>query len=91
MRAAVSSDRRGGGDHSETERFGKLDRLGNVRPDSRAVVGDLLVRGDVEKDAELFESIEAGAGDKLKRYVSRSSVAYKLAVQYFLYNNFLNL
>ena len=51
----------------------------------------VIVQGDVEKDAELFESIEAGAGDKLKRYVSRSSVAYKLAVQYFLYNNFLHI
>lgn len=51
----------------------------------------VIVQGDVEKDAELFESIEAGAGDKLKRYVSRGSVAYKLAVQYFLYNNFLNI
>lgn len=51
----------------------------------------VIVQGDVENDAELFESIEVGAGDKLKRYVSRSSLAYKLSVEHFLYNNFLSI
>ena len=49
------------------------------------------VRGDVEIDAAVFENIERGAGDKLKRYVKRSTETYELAVKSFLYNNRWNL
>ncbi len=49
----------------------------------------LLIEGDVTKDARTFEAIEPGAGERLERYVQRSSVAYELSVNHFLYNNFL--
>lgn len=48
----------------------------------------LTLNGDLWQDKQLFESIEAGAGDKLGRYVAKSSLAYQLAVKYFLYSNF---
>ena len=46
------------------------------------------VMADIEQDRKLFESIEPGAGEKLKRYVNRSTQTYNMAVKYFLYNNF---
>ncbi|NCU30183.1 phytoene desaturase [Candidatus Saccharibacteria bacterium] len=51
----------------------------------------LTIQGDVNNDKKLFESIELGAGKKLQRYVSKSSLAYKVAVEYFLYTNLLSL
>lgn len=49
------------------------------------------VYGDVDKDKNLFESLEPGAGKMLKAYVDNSSHAYHIAVEYFLYNNFTRL
>lgn len=49
---------------------------------------ELTIQGDVSSDKNLFESIESGAGQKLEKYVKRSSLAYKIATRYFLYNNF---
>lgn len=51
----------------------------------------IVLQGNVEKDKALFESIEPGAGARLESYVARSSLAYELAVKYFLYNNFLRI
>ncbi len=51
----------------------------------------IVVQGDEAKDRVLFESIEQEAGDKLHRYVARSSRIYDIAVQHFLYNNFKRL
>lgn len=48
----------------------------------------LVIQGSVKQDKHLFEAIEPGAGMALERYVRKSSLAYKLAVKYFLYNNF---
>lgn len=48
----------------------------------------LTIQGDVDKDAATFEAIEPGAGEKLHRYVARSSNIYHLSVNYFLYSNF---
>lgn len=48
----------------------------------------LTLQGDIKQDKHLFEAIEPGAGATLERYVKRSSLAYTLAVKYFLYNNF---
>ena len=48
----------------------------------------VYIQGDVKQDRNVFESIESGAGDKLEGYVDRSSTAYELAVNYFLYSNF---
>lgn len=47
--------------------------------------------GDVKQDAKTFEAIETGAGDKLIKYVNRSSLTYEMAVKYFLYNNFTSI
>lgn len=43
---------------------------------------------DQSKNIELFESIEAGAGQKLIEYTNQSIKIYDLALKYFLYNNF---
>ncbi len=51
----------------------------------------LLVQGDVESDKATFEAIEAGAGEKLQRYVDDATLAYELSVRQFLYNNFLRI
>lgn len=48
----------------------------------------LIIHSDVDKDVATFETIEPGAGEKLRRYVSRSSQVYEVAVKYALYNNF---
>lgn len=48
----------------------------------------LTIQGNVEADREVFEQIEHGAGKKFEHYVAKSSLAYRLAVEYFLYNNF---
>lgn len=47
----------------------------------------LVIQGDAERDASVFEAIEPGAGQKLGQYVHRSSETYELAVTHFLYNN----
>lgn len=48
----------------------------------------ITIAGDLETDAETFESIELGAGQKLYRYVERSQKIYDLSVKHFLYTNF---
>lgn len=48
----------------------------------------LIIQGDVDKDMTTFEAIEPGAGEKLQRYVARSSQVYEVAVKHALYNNF---
>lgn len=48
----------------------------------------IIITGSLEKDADTFEHIEAGAGEKLKQYIKKSSITYKLATKHFLYNNF---
>lgn len=51
----------------------------------------VTIQGNLADDARLFEAIEPGAGRKLERYVAKSSLAYELAVKYFLYNNHFRL
>lgn len=51
----------------------------------------VIIQGNVDEDKTSFEKIEPGAGKRLEEYVSLSSRAYKLAVKYFLYNNFSRL
>lgn len=51
----------------------------------------ITIAGDLEADAETFESIEPGAGEKLHRYVARSQKIYDLSVKHFLYTNFQRL
>lgn len=51
----------------------------------------ITINGNVEEDADTFESIEPGAGEVLRRYVKRSKDTYNMAVNYFLYTNFQRL
>lgn len=37
---------------------------------------------------DTFESIEPGAGERLRKYLQKSSLVYEVAIQKFLYNNF---
>ncbi|PLW02658.1 phytoene desaturase family protein [Corynebacterium ulcerans] len=41
--------------------------------------------------ANYFESIEPGAGEKLKKYLASASTVYRIAVERFLYTNFTSL
>ncbi len=51
----------------------------------------LTITSDLEQDAHTFESVERGAGNKLKRYVAKSDEIYKLSLTHFLYTNFTSL
>lgn len=51
----------------------------------------ITIQGDVELDANTFEQIQPGAGERLRRYVDRSTRAYVVAVEHFLYNNFSSI
>jgi phytoene desaturase len=51
----------------------------------------IIVTGDIDTDAKTFESIEAGAGESLKRYVEKSDETYQLSLKHFLYSNFTSI
>lgn len=44
--------------------------------------------GDLDQDTALFESIEKGAGDKLRKYLRNSQQTYDISVGKFLYKNY---
>ena len=46
------------------------------------------VPSDPEKTIALFESIETGAGDRLRNYLASAGETYELALKYFLYTTF---
>jgi phytoene desaturase len=48
----------------------------------------ITISGDLETDAATFESIELGAGESLKKYVTKSDETYQLSLKHFLYSNF---
>lgn len=48
----------------------------------------ITITSDSEKDAVTFDSIEPGAGAKLRQYVAKGDIIYRLALQHFLYTNF---
>ena len=48
----------------------------------------LDVRADRAANVALFESVEAGAGRALDRYLDSAETAYGLAMKHFLYNSF---
>ena len=48
----------------------------------------VTIQGDVDKDAVTFESIEAGSGERLKKYVTEGNEIYQMAMRHFLYTNF---
>jgi len=45
---------------------------------------------DLEKNLEVFESVEPGAGERLRAYLDSASDTYRLAISHFLYTNFTN-
>jgi phytoene desaturase len=48
----------------------------------------VIVRGELKKDAETFESIEPGAGANLEKYIQKAGTTYHTAIDSFLYTNF---
>lgn len=48
----------------------------------------VTVTSDSDIDAQTFDEIEAGAGEKLKRYVELGDDIYRLSLRHFLYTNF---
>ncbi|WP_018296673.1 phytoene desaturase [Corynebacterium lubricantis] len=49
------------------------------------------VRSGINEAAELFESIEPGAGEKIREYLDSSSDVYRIATERFLYTTFTSL
>jgi phytoene desaturase len=43
---------------------------------------------DMDKNAEIFESIEKGAGEKLRKYIETTGYQYKIAKEEFMYKNY---
>lgn len=48
----------------------------------------ITITGDNKTDSATFEAIERGAGAKLKSYIVKGEVIYKLSLKHFLYTNF---
>lgn len=51
----------------------------------------LTIASNITQDMTTFESIESGAGQKLKEYVDQGDVIYKLSLRHFLYSNFTHI
>lgn len=48
----------------------------------------LIITGNLETDAKTFDNIEPQSGEKLKRYIAKSTETYRLSLKHFLYSNF---
>jgi phytoene desaturase len=46
------------------------------------------LEADINKAAALFETLEAGSGEKLKEYVEQSKYQYEIATREFMYKNY---
>jgi len=54
--------------------------------------GDYLdISADLEANIDLFERVEAGAGEQLRSYLSKAAYEYDVAVNEFLYRNYLTV
>lgn len=51
----------------------------------------LTITGDQATDMATFESIEPGAGNALRRYITEGNEIYELSLRHFLYTNFTKL
>ncbi|WP_082046891.1 phytoene desaturase family protein [Curtobacterium flaccumfaciens] len=49
------------------------------------------LRADAEANIELFESIEPGAGERMRKYLASAEDTYRMAVRRFLYTTFQDL
>lgn len=50
----------------------------------------LMIVQDLEKNKQMFDSIEPGAGNKLQQYLDSAKQTYDLSMKHFLYTNFQN-
>jgi phytoene desaturase len=50
--------------------------------------GHIDITGDKEQDIQLIESLEEGAGEKLRTYLKRSKEQYEIAKNRFIYKNY---
>ena len=50
----------------------------------------VMVVEDLEKNKQMFDSIERGAGEKLQQYLDSAEDTYNLSIKHFLYTNFQN-
>ena len=62
---------------------------GDTEPRERENVVD--VPADLDAAASVFERYEAGAGEKLKRYLADAEHKYTLAMTHFIYKNYRSL
>lgn len=51
----------------------------------------ITIHSSIDMDADTFESIEKGAGNKLREYVGKGDVIYQLSLSHFLYSNFTDI
>ena len=51
----------------------------------------LEIRSDLEDNVALFESIEPGAGERLRAYLESASDTYTMATRHFLYTTFASI
>lgn len=51
----------------------------------------LTITGDIAIDSQTFETIEPGAGAKLRQYVTESDEIYQMSLRHFLYSNFTHI
>lgn len=50
----------------------------------------IVIREKLEDNVKIFDSIEPGAGENLRKYVASAKDAYDLSIEHFLYTNFEN-
>lgn len=46
------------------------------------------IQSDIEKDAAMFDEIEPGAGDQLRKYLQQSEYQYNVATNFFMFKNY---
>jgi phytoene desaturase len=51
----------------------------------------LDIRSEVEDSVRLFEDVEPGSGERLRKYLDSASDAYEMAVRHFLYTTYDSL
>ena len=66
----------------------KLDPAYQTRNEGDSEV--IKIRESFEENVKVFESIEKGAGENLRKYVASAKDAYDLSIEHFLYTNFEN-
>jgi len=77
--------------NQDINQYLKLERLSpayRVFFEDRQIID---IFADRERDRQIFENIEPGAGKKLDKYLATSEVIYNLAIKNFLYSNFQKL